>query len=102
MQQVLTKKPKRGAALYGTNCREDEFGQVVRSGFILTVKRFIFVERKNYNGIFLPGYKEWKSDYNRNQLIKIYRSHGRKCGLERNEYLGKILRRVWDLLTSFI
>jgi len=24
----------------------------------------MFVERKNYNGVFLPGYKEWKSDYN--------------------------------------
>jgi 4-hydroxyphenylpyruvate dioxygenase len=24
----------------------------------------MFIERKNYNGAFLPGYKEWKSDYN--------------------------------------
>lgn len=24
----------------------------------------VFVERKNYNGIFLPGYTEWKSAYN--------------------------------------
>jgi 4-hydroxyphenylpyruvate dioxygenase len=24
----------------------------------------IFVERKNYNGIFMPGFVEWKSDYN--------------------------------------
>ncbi len=24
----------------------------------------LFVERKNYKGIFLPGYSEWKSDYN--------------------------------------
>jgi len=23
----------------------------------------VFVERKNYNGVFLPGYKEWKSDF---------------------------------------
>nr|MBP6316142.1 4-hydroxyphenylpyruvate dioxygenase [Chitinophagaceae bacterium] len=24
----------------------------------------IFVERKNYNGVFMPGFVEWKSDYN--------------------------------------
>jgi 4-hydroxyphenylpyruvate dioxygenase len=24
----------------------------------------MFVERKNYNGIFLPGYQKWESDYN--------------------------------------
>jgi 4-hydroxyphenylpyruvate dioxygenase len=24
----------------------------------------LFIERKNYNGTFLPGYKEWKSDFN--------------------------------------
>jgi len=24
----------------------------------------LFVERKNYNGIFLPGFQAWKSDYN--------------------------------------
>ena len=24
----------------------------------------MFIERKNYKGIFMPGYREWKSDYN--------------------------------------
>lgn len=44
---------------------EDEDGHVVRSGIHTygdTVH--IFVERKNYQGHFLPGFKEWKSDYN--------------------------------------
>ncbi len=43
----------------------DEFGEVVRAG-IYTYGETVhmFVERKNYNGVFLPGYREWKSDYN--------------------------------------
>ncbi len=44
---------------------KDEFGEVVRSGIHTygdTVH--IFVERKNYDGIFLPGYEKWESEYN--------------------------------------
>ncbi len=57
---------KRGAKPFmEPTIEEDEHGKVVRSGIHTygdTVH--IFVERKNYNGIFLPGYKEWKSEYN--------------------------------------
>ena len=44
---------------------EDANGKVVRSG-IYTYGEVvhIFVERKDYKGIFLPGYKEWKTSYN--------------------------------------
>jgi 4-hydroxyphenylpyruvate dioxygenase len=44
---------------------KDEHGEVVRSG-IYTYGETVhmFVERKNYNGVFMPGYQEWKSDYN--------------------------------------
>ncbi|KAF5295210.1 hypothetical protein FQR65_LT19923 [Abscondita terminalis] len=43
---------------------KDEFGEVVRAG-IYTYGETVhmFVERKNYNGVFLPGYKVWESDY---------------------------------------
>ena len=43
---------------------EDEHGQVVRSG-IHTYGEVVhlFVERKNYNGVFLPGYTAWHSDF---------------------------------------
>jgi 4-hydroxyphenylpyruvate dioxygenase len=44
---------------------EDADGKVIISGIRTygdTVN--LFVERKNYKGIFLPGFKEWKSDYN--------------------------------------
>lgn len=57
---------KRGAKSYMEPTREeDEHGHVVRSGIHTygdTVH--IFVERSNYKGTFLPGYKPWKSDYN--------------------------------------
>jgi len=43
---------------------EDENGYVIRSGIYTYGETVhLFVERKNYNGIFLPGYKAWNSDY---------------------------------------
>jgi len=44
---------------------KDENGEVVRAG-IYTYGETVhmFVERKNYNGAFLPGYQKWESDYN--------------------------------------
>lgn len=43
---------------------EDEDGKVVRSG-IYTYGEVVhvFVERKDYNGIFLPGYRKWSPLY---------------------------------------
>jgi len=57
---------KRGAKSYMEPVVEkDEFGEVVRAG-IYTYGETVhmFVERKNYNGKFLPGFEEWKSEYN--------------------------------------
>lgn len=57
---------KRGAKHYMAPTREeDEDGYVVRSG-IYTYGEVvhIFVERNNYNGIFLPGFKKWEAAYN--------------------------------------
>ena len=43
---------------------EDENGKVVRSGiYSYGEVVHIFVERKDYNGIFLPGFKKWESHY---------------------------------------
>jgi 4-hydroxyphenylpyruvate dioxygenase len=57
---------KRGAKSFMEPIVEkDEHGEVVRSGIYTYGETVhIFVERKNYNGIFLPGFVEWKSDYN--------------------------------------
>ena len=57
---------KRGAKSYMEPTVEtDEHGEVVRAG-IYTYGETVhmFVERKNYHGEFLPGYKKWESDYN--------------------------------------
>jgi len=35
----------------------------------------VFVERKNYNGSFLPGFQEWKSDYNPESVGLKYIDH---------------------------
>jgi 4-hydroxyphenylpyruvate dioxygenase len=57
---------KRGAKSFMEPTTEkDEHGTVVRSGIHTYGETVhIFVERKNYNGIFLPGYKKWESHYN--------------------------------------
>lgn len=57
---------KRGAEVaFEPHAIEDEHGKVVLAG----IKTYgetvhVFVERKNYNGTFLPGYKAWDSHYN--------------------------------------
>jgi len=44
---------------------EDSNGYIIKSGIHTYGETVhIFIERKNYNGPFLPGYKEWKSHYN--------------------------------------
>jgi 4-hydroxyphenylpyruvate dioxygenase len=57
---------KRGAKPFmEPTVEKDEHGEVVRSGIYTYGETVhIFVERKNYKGTFLPGYQEWKSDYN--------------------------------------
>lgn len=57
---------KRGAKSFLEPVVEkDEHGEVVRAG-IYTYGETVhmFVERKNYNGKFLPGFRAWESDYN--------------------------------------
>lgn len=55
---------------------KDEHGEVVRSG-IYTYGETVhmFVERKNYNGKFLPGFVEWNSDYNPEPVGLKYIDH---------------------------
>ncbi len=55
----------RGAKSYMEPLVEkDEHGEVVRAG-IYTYGETVhmFVERKNYNGVFLPGFVKWETDY---------------------------------------
>ncbi|MDP2676544.1 MAG: 4-hydroxyphenylpyruvate dioxygenase [bacterium] len=65
-RSAFEETTERGAIPYmEPTVEKDEYGGTVRSGIHTygdTVH--VFVERKNYNGPFLPGYKEWKPDYN--------------------------------------
>jgi 4-hydroxyphenylpyruvate dioxygenase len=57
---------KRGAKPFmEPTVEKDEHGEVVRAG-IYTYGETVhmFVERKKYDGPFLPGFKKWESDYN--------------------------------------
>ena len=55
----------RGASSYFEPVTEvDDHGKVVRSGIYTYGETVhIFVERKNYKGIFLPGYKKWETPH---------------------------------------
>ena len=68
---------KRGAKSFmKPTVEKDEHGEVVRSGIHTYGETVhIFVERKNYNGAFLPGFVEWKSEYNPEPLGLKYVDH---------------------------
>lgn len=83
---------KRGATPYLEPVTEkDEFGTVVRSGINTygdTVH--LFIERKNYKGLFMPGYKEWKTNYNPTDTGLLYVDHcvGNVGWNEMNTWVG--------------
>ena len=68
---------KRGAKSYKVpETLKDENGEVVISGIHTygdTVH--LFIERKNYNGVFIPGFVEWKSAYNPTETGLLYVDH---------------------------
>ena len=67
----------RGARSYMEPTVEtDQDGEVVRAG-IYTYGETIhmFVERKNYHGTFMPGFKKWESDYNPSAIGLKYIDH---------------------------
>ena len=68
---------KRGAETYQQpQTIKDEDGEVRTSGIKLYGETVhLFIERKNYKGTFLPGYKEWKSDYNPTPAGLMYVDH---------------------------
>lgn len=68
---------KRGAiSFYEPRVESDEHGEVVRSAIRTygdTVH--VFVERKNYRGVFLPKYEKWESHYNPTEVGLRYIDH---------------------------
>ena len=65
-RQAYKETTSRGAKSYmEPTVEKDEHGEVVRAGIYTYGETVhLFVERKNYNGAFLPGFKKWESDYN--------------------------------------
>ena len=48
---------------------EDKDGHVIKSGIHTYGETVhIFIERKNYNGTFLPGFRKWESHYNPSEV----------------------------------
>ena len=68
---------KRGAKSYmEPQTKTDEFGEVKLAGIYTYGETVhLFVERKNYTGLFMPGYKEWKSNYNPTDVGLLYIDH---------------------------
>ena len=67
----------RGAKSYmKPTVEKDEHGEVVRAG-IYTYGETVhmFVERNNYSGTFLPGFKKWESSYNPKSVGLKYIDH---------------------------
>lgn len=55
---------------------KDEHGEVVKSGIYTYGETVhIFIERKNYQGTFLPGFKAWKTDYQPSSIGLKYVDH---------------------------
>ena len=67
----------RGARSYFEPVNKiDENGTVVLSAIYTYGETIhVFVERKNYQGIFMPGYKEWRPDYNPPSSGLLYVDH---------------------------
>ena len=68
---------KRGGKPYmQPTILKDDDGEVVLSGIHTYGETVhIFVERKNYKGAFMPGFREWKSVYNPAETGLLYVDH---------------------------
>jgi 4-hydroxyphenylpyruvate dioxygenase len=68
---------KRGAVPYQQpQTFKDEHGEVRTSGIMLYGETVhMFIERKNYNGLFLPGYQKLENNYNPPTAGLLYIDH---------------------------
>ena len=68
---------KRGGSPYlEPTILKDDNGEVVLSGIHTYGETVhLFVERKNYTGVFMPGFIEWKSNYNPTETGLLYVDH---------------------------
>ena len=65
-RKAYEETTSRGAKSYlKPTVETDEDGEIIKAG-IYTYGETVhmFIERKNYNGIFMPGFQEWETAYN--------------------------------------
>lgn len=76
-RKAFEETTKRGAEIYfEPTVVKDAHGEIVKAG----IKTYgetvhVFIERKNYKGVFLPGYEKWNSEYNPTELGFKYVDH---------------------------
>ena len=68
---------KRGGKSYmAPATMKDESGKLVMSGIYTYGETVhLFIERKNYSGVFMPGYRKWESVYNPTETGLLYVDH---------------------------
>ena len=76
-RSAFEETTKRGAKVYmEPTVLKDDNGEVVLSGIHTYGETVhLFVERKNYTGVFMPGFKKWESNYNPTSTGLLYVDH---------------------------
>ena len=76
-RKAFAETTKRGAKVCFEPMEEgDDNGEVIKAAIHTYGDTIhVFVERKNYTGIFLPGYSAWESDYNPTPVNLRYIDH---------------------------
>jgi 4-hydroxyphenylpyruvate dioxygenase len=76
-EKAFQETTKRGAKTYlKPTVQEDEHGKVKLSGIHTYGETVhVFVERKEYEGVFLPGYQAWNPEYQPSEVGLKYVDH---------------------------
>ena len=76
-EDAFIQSTKRGAkSCLEVKRLEDENGVVIMSGIHTYGETVhLFIERKNYNGMFMPGFRKWESLYNPESTGLLYVDH---------------------------
>ena len=75
--KAFNETVKRGAIPFLEPTEEsDTHGTIIKSGIYTYGETVhLFIERKNYSGLFLPGYRKWESHYNPENVGLKYIDH---------------------------
>jgi 4-hydroxyphenylpyruvate dioxygenase len=76
-KKAFEETTKRGGKAYmEPTVLKDDKGEVAISGIHTYGETVhLFIERKNYTGVFMPGFREWESNYNPASTGLLYVDH---------------------------